>query len=94
MNRAAACASIVLVASGARADVMPLAADPLKQLVLDPRVAAETTGLRLAMGEVEKEPRNPLFRADRPWENALNNLYPNVAWDAQERVFSNCLAFW
>ncbi|MBN1417538.1 MAG: hypothetical protein JXP34_02115 [Planctomycetes bacterium] len=87
MNLLAACWLLPLLGSGARADIAPLAPDPLKQLVLDPRVVAETTGLRLAMGEVEKEPRNPLFRADRPWENALNNLYPNVLWDEEERVF-------
>jgi hypothetical protein len=61
--------------------------DPLKQLVLDRRVIAETQGVRLALGQVRKEPRNPLFQADRPWENALNNLYPNVVFDEEERRF-------
>jgi len=38
-------------------------------------------------GSVIKDTRNPLMPADKPWENALNNLYPNVLWDEQERVF-------
>jgi len=61
--------------------------DPLKQLVLDTRVVAAVEGLRLAPGKVEKDAHNPLFQADQPWENALNNLYPNVTYDGQERLF-------
>lgn len=59
----------------------------LKHLVLDSRVIAETNNVRLELGRVEKEPRNPLFHADRPWENALNNLYPNFTWDTEARQF-------
>jgi hypothetical protein len=61
--------------------------NPLKQLVLDSRVIAETSGVRLAIGTVEKDARNPFFQADKPWENALNNLYPNVVYDEDERLF-------
>ena len=61
--------------------------DPLKQLVLDTRVIAQAENARLVLGTPAKDPRNPLLPADRPWENATNNLYPNVLWDAQEQVF-------
>lgn len=61
--------------------------DPLKQLVLDTRVVASTENARLVLGTPAKDPRNPLFQADRPWENSLNNLYPNVLWDEQEQTF-------
>jgi len=61
--------------------------DRSKQLLLDPRIVQSTTNAKLSLGTIEKEPRNPLIRADQPWENALNNLYPNVLWDAGERVF-------
>ncbi len=64
-----------------------VAPDPTKQLVLDSRVIQSVTNAKLTLGTVEKEPRNPLFHADQPWENALNNLYPNVLWDERERVF-------
>jgi hypothetical protein len=75
------------VVVGAAAEITPIPADPTKQLVLDQRVVARTQGLRLVMGQVQKEHRNPLFRADRPWENALNNLYPNLLWDQDEQIF-------
>ena len=58
-----------------------------KHLVLDARVIAETNNVHLTLGRVEKEPRNPLFQADRLYENALNNLYPNVYCDSDARLF-------
>lgn len=61
--------------------------DARKHLMLDTRVMYRTTNARLVPGTVVKEPRNPLFTNDKPWENALNNLYPNVLWDEQEQVF-------
>ncbi|MBL9153682.1 MAG: hypothetical protein JNK37_14405 [Verrucomicrobiales bacterium] len=61
--------------------------DEHKLLMLDSRVMASVTGARLVPGQVVKEARNPLFQADKPWENSLNNLYPNVLWDEEEQVF-------
>lgn len=61
--------------------------DSLKQLVLDTRVIERVENARLVLGAPVKDPRNPLFTADRPWENATNNLYPNVLWDEQEQIF-------
>jgi len=58
-----------------------------KHLVLDARVIAQTNNLRLALGTIQKELRNPLFAADKPWENSLNNLYPNVTYDTDARLF-------
>lgn len=61
--------------------------NPRKHLVLDTRIIAETHNLRLVLGSVEKDPRNPLFPADKPWENSLNNLYPNIAYDERDGLF-------
>jgi len=69
------------------ADPPSLASDLSRQLALDPRVFVEKTNAQLVMGTVTKHERNPLFPADEPWENATNNLYPNVAWDAEARIF-------
>lgn len=63
----------------------PLWADKL--LVLDSRVIERAENARLVPGKVMKHAGNPLFQADKPWENSLNNLYPNVIWDEEERVF-------
>ncbi len=64
-----------------------VAPDEKKHIVLDSRVIISSTNARLVPGTMVKEARNPLLHADQPWENALNNLYPNVLWDAEERVF-------
>ncbi len=63
------------------------APDEKKHLVLDSRVIVSASNTWLAPGTLVKDARNPLLHADQPWENALNNLYPNVLWDAEERVF-------
>jgi hypothetical protein len=61
--------------------------DEKKHLVLDSGVVISARNARLAPGTLVKDERNPALHADQPWENALNNLYPNVLWDAEERVF-------
>jgi hypothetical protein len=61
--------------------------DPLKQLVFDTRVIEKTDGVRLTLGQVVKDPRNPLTKPDKPWEDALDNVYPNLIYDEQERLF-------
>lgn len=82
---AALAALAVAPATGAAPRLM--APDSLKQLVLDSRVIATAENARLALGTPEKDARNPLMPADRPWENSTNNLYPNVLWDEEERTF-------
>jgi hypothetical protein len=58
-----------------------------KLLVLDSRVIERAENARLMPGTVTKHERNPLFQADKPWENSLNNLYPNVIWDDEEKIY-------
>lgn len=58
-----------------------------KHLMLDDRVIDHVEHARLSQGVVEKDSHNPLFTADKPWENALNNLYPNIVYDADAKVF-------
>lgn len=61
--------------------------DDFKLLMIDPRVITSAENARLVPGQVSKEPRNPLFQADKPWENSMNNLYPNLLWDEDEKLF-------
>ena len=63
------------------------AAQPQKHLMLDSRVIERVVNAKLVLGTPEKHAENPLFQADKPWENSMNNLYPNVVWDDQEKVF-------
>ncbi|NBV35159.1 MAG: hypothetical protein EBR81_15550 [Proteobacteria bacterium] len=43
---------------------------------------AVLSGVELTVGRPERDARNPLLSSDQPWENATNNYYPNVTWDA------------
>lgn len=61
--------------------------DDHKLLLIDPRIVVSSQNAKLVPGRVIKEPLNPLFLADRPWENCFNNLYPNLLWDQEEQIF-------
>lgn len=60
---------------------------PRKHLAFDPRLIHTAQNARVMQGTPVKAAENPLFQADKPWENALNNLYPNVLWDQDAKVF-------
>lgn len=75
------------LASLASAQPHLIAPDAHKHLMLDSRVIYRSVNAKLMPGTVMKDSHNPLFQNDKPWENALNNLYPNVLWDEQEQVF-------
>lgn len=57
------------------------------RLLLDSRVVEKVENARLVPGTVRKDPANPLFVEDRPWEPRFDNLYANVLYDEQERVY-------
>lgn len=58
-----------------------------KYLLLDARIVDRTTNARLGVGTVTKHPANPLFREDKPWEARFDNLYANIVYDADARLY-------
>ena len=56
-------------------------------LLLDSRMVAETENARLALGTVQKHKSNPLFVEDKPWEIRFDNLYGNVMYDPEEKIY-------
>ena len=79
-------AALAFALTAHAAEPVPLGSDMARQLALDLRVFPQQENARLVMGTVAKHERNPLFQADEPWENATNNLYPNVACWRAHRV--------
>lgn len=71
----------------AAAEPRLISPDSEKLLVLDTRVIEKAENAHLVLGTPVKDPRNPLLPADQPWENATNNYYPNVHWDAEEKLW-------
>ena len=73
----------------------PKAIDPLnakrdndpRRLFLDSRLISKADGVRLVLGTITKDPHNPLFGQDKPWEPRFDNLYPNVLYDAEEAIY-------
>jgi len=79
---------VVLCVAGTR---LARGAEPLPArdtyLLLDQRVVGKAEGARLAVGTVTKHPANPLFREDKPWEVRFDNLYANVLYDAEQKLY-------
>ena len=64
-----------------------------RYLLLDSRIVASIKNAKLVLGSVEKDKNNPLFGeeywSDKPkiWEARFDNLYPNVIFDDDDRLF-------
>jgi hypothetical protein len=61
--------------------------DKAHLLLLDRRVVERVENAKLLVGTPLKHPENPLLVPDKPWENATNNFYPNVVWDAKAALW-------
>jgi len=58
-----------------------------KRLLLDDRNIANVENASLRVGTVQKHPANPLFGEEHAWESRFDNLYPNVIYDEDEKIY-------
>lgn len=58
-----------------------------RYLLLDSRIIEMVENAKLTVGTVKKHPSNPLFREDKPWEPRFDNVYANVIYDEQEKLY-------
>ena len=56
-------------------------------LLLDSRIIENAENAKLTVGAVRKHKNNPLFREDKPWEPRFDNLYANVIYDEEEKLY-------
>ena len=85
---AAAIASTLVVAIAAATDVtVQPPAERTRFLLLDSRIIESKENVTLTVGLVHKDPRNPLFKEDKPWEPRFNNLYANVIYDNEDNLY-------
>lgn len=80
-----AIACTVVTTSSATADESRSARD--RFLLLDSRIVEQAKNARLAVGTVRKHEKNPLFGEDKPWEKRFDNLYGNVIYDNEEKIY-------
>jgi len=59
----------------------------IKHLLLDSRIIDNVQNAKLTLGQVKKHPANPLFGEDKPWEARFDNLYANVIYDEEEKIY-------
>jgi len=64
-------------------------AEPVRKrfLLLDSRIIEKADAAKLTVGTVVKHAKNPLFVEDKPWEPRYDNLYANVIYDEQEKLY-------
>ncbi len=62
-------------------------AEGSRYLLLDSRIVGNTENAILTVGTVQKDARNPLFAEDKPWEPRFDNLYANVLYDEDEKLY-------
>jgi hypothetical protein len=58
-----------------------------KHLFLDRRIIEKTVNAKLEVGKVEKHKDNPLFGEDKEWEMRFDNLYGNIIYDDEEKIY-------
>ena len=57
------------------------------RLLLDTRVVDEVENANLTLGTIKKNENNPLFTEDKPWEPRYDNMYPNVIYDEEDKIY-------
>ena len=60
---------------------------PSQYLVLDDRLIDEVIAAKLTLGRITKHPQNPLFGEDKPWEPRFDNVYANVIYDVEDKLY-------
>ena len=60
-----------------------------RYLLLDSRIVDSVVNAELTIGKVRKHEANPLFEEDKPWEQRFDNLYANVIYDEQEKIYKS-----
>ncbi len=56
-------------------------------LVLDSRIIETAENAKLTLGKTVKSKHNPLMAEDKPWEKRFDNLYANVIYDEQDKLY-------
>jgi hypothetical protein len=65
----------------------PFDAGSRAQLFVDRVLVRDSERVAFTLHPARKHPRNPLVRADRPWEGWRLEIYGNVIHDAEERLY-------
>ena len=58
-----------------------------RYLVLDSRIIKSKGNAKLTLGTVKKHLANPLFKEDKPWEPRFDNVYADVIYDEEEKLY-------
>ena len=65
----------------------PFNVEDKSQLFVDRVLVRDTERIAFTLHPARKHPENPVVKADRPWEGWRLEIYGNVIYDEQEKIF-------
>lgn len=78
----------IISVMGAHLFALPLNETPQRIfLLLDDRIVGKVENAVIVVGSPKKHPQNPLFVEDNPWEKRFDNLYGNIIYDNEEKIY-------
>lgn len=78
---------ILLTAAAVRGGESPVVIGGRSQLFVDQLLVREADSVSFRLQRGMKHPRNPLIRADQPWEGWRLEIYGSVLYDAEDGLF-------
>jgi len=82
--------TVTMIDSGSVTADDTAAKSPMKRarfLLLDSRIIETVENAKLTLGKTVKSKHNPLFGEDKPWEKRFDNLYANVVYDEEDKLY-------
>ncbi len=82
--------TVTMIDSGSVTADDTAANSPMKRarfLLLDSRIIESTDNAKLTLGKTVKSKHNPLMAEDKPWEKRFDNLYANVLYDEEDKLY-------
>ena len=77
----------VAATSWGDAPMSPFNVENRSQLFVDQVLVREAANVAFSLHPARKHPENPLVKADQPWEGWRLEIYGNVLYDEEERLF-------
>ena len=87
MTAAFATLSVLAAASSSCPAGIPTDTKRTRFLLLDSRIIESAENAKLTLGQTNKSKHNPLMAEDKPWEKRFDNLYANVLYDKEDKLY-------
>jgi len=81
------CALLLAFVVSVEPPLSPFNVEDKSQLFVDKLLIRETDNVAFTLHPARKHPENPIVKADKPWEGWRLEIYGNVIYDEDEKIF-------